>query len=120
VQCQVWGQTQHLWAAFLSSGTAPWTAVAEEPAEAAAAASTSTLLLLLLRYWQGMLAKHGADTPAAVFASTSNNKGSSSASQQVKWGYLLRLQQCSRRWAASLAAYEANQPSWYCRSGLIA
>jgi hypothetical protein len=34
---------------------------------------------------------------------------SSSNSQQVKWGYLLRLRQSNPQWAAALAAYEAKQ-----------
>jgi hypothetical protein len=57
-----------------------------------------------------------------VAAATSSGNGnstaencassSSSSSQQVKWGYLLQLQQHSPQWTAAVAAYDAQQQVW--------
>jgi hypothetical protein len=108
VQWQVWQlrvlqAMQYLWAAFKSVGVAPFTKVAAQPA--AAAASTSAAAA------SETLAGDAHVDPHERSKSSSNNSGSS-AGQQVKWGYLLRLQQCSSQWAAAVAAYEANQPDW--------
>jgi hypothetical protein len=52
----------------------------------------------------------------AVDSTTSSSSSSSSSveasSQQVKWGYLLRLPKINPQWAAALAAYEAKQQDW--------
>uniref|UniRef100_A0A383WQ00 phytol kinase n=1 Tax=Tetradesmus obliquus TaxID=3088 RepID=A0A383WQ00_TETOB len=84
--------------AFIKTGPGP-----QAPGSAAAAAPT-------------------AEPPAAAGASASSSSscgiGSSgrpdqpSGAQQVSWGYLLQLQQCSRRWAAALAAFDAKWPGW--------
>jgi hypothetical protein len=117
VQWRVWERVvlqamQGLWGAFKSVGIAPSAAAVGESAAAAAAASTSdaaadadageTLV------GDACANPRGRSTSSSI-GSTSNG---SSASQQVKWGYLLRLQQCSPQWAAAVAAYEANQPNW--------
>jgi hypothetical protein len=43
---------------------------------------------------------------------TSATTTSSSISQHVKWGHLLRLPQFSPQWAAAAAAFGAEQPNW--------
>jgi hypothetical protein len=44
--------------------------------------------------------------------SSSRPSAASSSTQQVKWGYLLQLQQCSPRWAAAVAAFNAKWPTF--------
>jgi hypothetical protein len=87
---------QVLWAAFKSVGIAPLAA-------AAAAAASGTLA-------GDASADPQENSTSGSIGSTSNS--GSSAIQQIKWGYLLRLQQCSPQWTAAVAAYEANQPHW--------
>jgi hypothetical protein len=58
------------------------------------------------------LAGDACADPQERSTSSSIGSNSSSTSQQVKWGYLLRLQQCSPQWAAAVAAYEVKQPNW--------
>jgi hypothetical protein len=110
VQWQVWQLRvlqlmQHLWAAFKAIGLASSAAAAGEPA--ATAASTSAAA-------SETLAGHPVADPQEGGASSSSGSSSNSsrADPQAKWGYLLRLQQCSRQWAAAVAAYGANQPNW--------
>jgi hypothetical protein len=116
VQWQVWQLTvllamQHLWAAFKCVGIAPSAAAAGEPAAAAAAAaSTSTAASETLAGDAGDCAESRKRSSRSIGSTTYSND--SSGSQQIKWGYLLRLQQCSPEWAAAVAAYEANQPDW--------
>jgi hypothetical protein len=112
VQWQVWQlavlQAVHdLWDAFMSVGVAPLAAAAGSPA-AAAEASTSAAAVAAGETLAGDACADPEDR------STSSSVGSNgrSAGQQVKWGYLLRLQQCSPQWAAAVAAFEANQPNW--------
>ncbi|KAF6251249.1 hypothetical protein COO60DRAFT_1645254 [Scenedesmus sp. NREL 46B-D3] len=83
---------QHLLAALGAVGMAPPAPTEGDSAAAAAAA-----------------------TAAAAAAAGSGGTGmahASSGSQEVRWGYLLQLQQSSPRWAAALAAYGAQQPNW--------
>jgi hypothetical protein len=105
---------QHLWGAFKSVGIATSAAAAGEPAAAAAAASTSasgTGVAAASKTLAGDASAHPqARSTSSSTGSTSNSNGSS-AGQQVKWGYLLRLQQCSPQWAAAVAAYEASHPN---------
>jgi hypothetical protein len=110
-QWQVWQlavlvTTKDLWAAFKSVGIAPSAAAAGQPAAAAAAASTSAARETLAAC--GEPQESSGSSSSTVSTSNSNGR---SAGQPVKWGYLLRLQQCSPQWAAAVAAYEANQPS---------
>jgi hypothetical protein len=98
VQWQVWQLAvlkvaHNLWAAFKSVGIAPSVAAASEAPAGDAAA------------------EHQDRNTSSSIGSTSNSN-SSSGGQQVKWGYLLRLQQCSAQWATAVVAYEANRPSW--------
>jgi hypothetical protein len=97
-----------LWAAFGLVGIAPPAAAAGEPAAAAAAAAASTSAASTT-----LAGDACADSQegSSSIGSTSNSNGIS-AGQQLKWGYLLRLQQNSPQWAAAVAAYEANQPNW--------
>jgi hypothetical protein len=117
VQWQAWQlrvlkAMQQLWAAFKSVGIAP--SAAGEPA-AAAAASTSTAAAAAAS--DSLAGGACADTDpqesgtSSIIGSTSNSNGSGT-DQQVEWGYLLSLQQCSPQWAAAVATYEANQPDW--------
>ncbi|KAF6242030.1 hypothetical protein COO60DRAFT_244134 [Scenedesmus sp. NREL 46B-D3] len=56
----------------------------------------------------------GDATAAAAAAAGSGGTGmahASSGSRQVRWGYLLQLQQFSSCWAAAMAAYVAQQPN---------
>jgi hypothetical protein len=124
VQWQIWQLRvlqvmQHLWAAFKSVGIAPSAAAAGEPAAAAAAgaaaaASTSAAASEALAGGAGPNpdAANISSTTASSSVSSTSTSNSSSAGQQVKWGYLLHLQQCSPQWASVVAAYEANQPNW--------
>jgi hypothetical protein len=53
----------------------------------------------------------GDAAAASEVAATSSNaasSSSSSANKQVKWSYLLRLQQSSPRWAAAVAEFDAS------------
>jgi hypothetical protein len=123
-QWQIWQLTvllamKQLWAAFKSVGIAPSAAAAGEPAAAAAAAAAPAAAPVLAAAAAASEALAGdacAGPPEQSSSSSSigstRNSDTSSASQQVKWGYLLRLQQCSPQWAAAVAAYEANQPNW--------
>jgi hypothetical protein len=43
---------------------------------------------------------------------TSPATSTSSSRQQVSWGYLLQLQQCSPRWAAAVSAFDTKWPGW--------
>jgi hypothetical protein len=52
----------------------------------------------------------GGGDPMAAGGSSSSS--SASSNQQVKWGYMLRLQQINPQWAAAMAAYEAKQQDW--------
>jgi hypothetical protein len=123
VQWQVWQlrvlkAMQQLWAAFKSVGIAPSAAAAGEPEAAAVAAAASTSAAAAVAATETTLAGDAcADkypqerTTSSSMGSTSESNGRS-AGQQVKWGYLLRLQQCSLQWAAAVAAFEVNQPDW--------
>jgi hypothetical protein len=102
-QLRVLQMMQHLWAAFKFVGIAPSAAAAEEQAATAAANSSAAV--------DAASETLAGDARADLQESTCNSSGIS-ARQQVKWGYLLRLQQCSPQWAAAVAAYEANQPNW--------
>jgi hypothetical protein len=42
----------------------------------------------------------------------SSSSSSTANSQQVKWGYLLRLPQINPQWAAALAAYQGKRQDW--------
>ncbi|KAF6254255.1 hypothetical protein COO60DRAFT_335067 [Scenedesmus sp. NREL 46B-D3] len=95
-QWQVWQLSvlqavQHLLAALGAVGMAP-------PAAAAGASAAAA----------------GASAAAAAAAGSGGTGMApvSSGSQQVRWGYLLQLQQSSPRWAAAVAAYGATQPNW--------
>jgi hypothetical protein len=105
---------KELWAAVKSVGLAPSAAAAGEPAAAAAAAAASSSAAADAT--SEALAGDSGEDPQG--RSTSSSIGSTSDSnrsnggQQGKWGYLLRLRQCSPQWAAAAAAYEANQPNW--------
>jgi hypothetical protein len=108
VQWQVWQLAvlqvmQRLWAAFKSVGIAPL-AASELPA--ASAASTSAAAAS-----SEALADDACADPQER-SDSSSSSSNSSGSQQVKWGYLLRLQQHRPQWAAAVAAYEAKQPNW--------
>jgi hypothetical protein len=102
VQWQVWQLAvlqamQQLWAAFKSVGLAP------------------SALLLASAAGETLAGDACADPPETNTSSSNGSTSSSngrSAGRQVKWGYLLRLQQCSPQWAAAVAAYEANQADW--------
>jgi hypothetical protein len=99
VQWQVWQLAvlqamQDLWAAFKSVGIAP----------SAAAAASGALA--------GDACADSQERGASSSSGSSSNSSGSGVGRQVKWGYLLRLQQCSPQWAAAVAAYEANQPNW--------
>jgi hypothetical protein len=48
-------------------------------------------------------------------ASSSTPSSSSSSSKQVKWNYLLRLQQSSPKWAAAVAATHRKWPTGFAR-----
>jgi hypothetical protein len=51
----------------------------------------------------------------AAGGSSSSSSSSSSieaSSQQVKWGYLMRLQQINPQWAAAWEAYQAQLQDW--------
>jgi hypothetical protein len=116
VQWQVWQgcvlqAMQHLWAAFRTVGIAPSVAAAAAAA-AAASASADAAAAGASEAMAGDACANSIDgSTSSSIASTSNSNGSS-AGQQVKWGYLLCLQQCSPQWAAAVAAYEANQQNW--------
>jgi hypothetical protein len=100
---------QDLWAAFKSISIAPSDAGAGEPAAAASAASAASSSAAAAA--GEALAGDIGEEPQE--RSTSSSMGSTGSSdQQVKWGYLLHLQQCSPQLAAAVAAYEANQPNW--------
>jgi hypothetical protein len=112
VQWQKWQlaalQTmQHLWAAFKSVGIAPSAA-----AEAAAAPASTTAAAAASETLAGDACAYPQEQSTASSAVSTSSSNSSSAGQQIKWGYLLRLQQCSPQWAAAVAAYEASQPDW--------
>jgi hypothetical protein len=109
---------QQLWAAFKSVGIAQSAAGAAETAAAAAstsAAAAATAAATATATAASEALAGDADlqiqSRRSSIGSTSNSS-SSSAGQCVKWGYLLRLQQCSPQWAAAVAAYDANQPNW--------
>jgi hypothetical protein len=55
----------------------------------------------------------GAAAAADGAAAAGSSGSSGSSSQQVKWGYLLRLQQASPCWAAAVAAFDAKWPGWH-------
>jgi hypothetical protein len=102
VQWQVWQlavlrAVQDLWAALKSIGIAQASAAAAATVAAASAGSTNAN------------PAEGSTSSSINSISTSSSNG---AGQQVKWGYLLCLQQCSPDWAAAVAAYEANEPDW--------
>jgi hypothetical protein len=114
VQWQIWQLRvlqvmQHLWPAFKSVGIAPSAAAAGEPAAAAGAAAASTSAAAATYTLAG---DAHANPDEANNSSVGGASNSSSAGQQGKWGYLLRLQQFSPQWAAAVAAYETNQPDW--------
>jgi hypothetical protein len=120
VQWQVWQMRvlqamQLLWAAFKSVGIAASIPAAGDPAAAAAAAADSTTAAGATAASTTLAGDAGADpevdNTSSSIGSTNNSSGSR-ANQQVKWGYLLRLQQCSPQWAAAVAAYEGKQPNW--------
>jgi hypothetical protein len=123
VQWQVWQlavllAVKHLRAAFKSVGIAEWAASAGEPAAAAAAAASSNAAagatsetLAGDAHADPQERSSSSSVGSSNIGSTRNSNGSS-AGQQVKWGYLLRLQQCSSQWAAAVAAYEANPQNW--------
>jgi hypothetical protein len=69
----------------------------------------------------GAAASGGVAAPAFAAAAaaqpedaggTSSGSSGSGTGQQVKWGYLLQLQQASPRWAAAVAAFDAKWPGW--------
>jgi hypothetical protein len=112
VQWQAWQLAalqimQRLWAAIKSVGIAAPAAAAAEPT-AAAAAGTSAVSETLAG---DACADPQESSTSSSVGSTSNSNGSSGR-QQVKWGYLLGLQQNSPQWTAAVAAYEASQPNW--------
>uniref|UniRef100_A0A383VL02 Uncharacterized protein n=1 Tax=Tetradesmus obliquus TaxID=3088 RepID=A0A383VL02_TETOB len=67
---------------------------------------------------QAMLKIVLAFEAAADYASAPSS--SSSSAQQVSWGYLLQLQQHSRRGAAAVAAFDAKWPGWQSDLGTFA
>jgi hypothetical protein len=97
-QLRVLQAMQHLWAAFKSVGIAPSAAAAEEPAAAAAAAGTSASAAVSEALAADACANSQQRSSSSSIGSTGNHN-SRSAGQQVKWGYLLRLLQCSPQWA---------------------
>jgi hypothetical protein len=123
VQWHVWHvrvlqAMKQLWAAFKSVGIAPLAAAAGQP-KAAAAANTSGgggggggAAAAAIETLAGDACADPQDRSTSSSIGSTSNSNSSSAGRQVKWGYLLRLLQCSPQWAAAVAAYEANQPNW--------
>jgi hypothetical protein len=110
---------QPLLASMRSLGMAP----AAPTAAAAAAVGPAANLQASAGPMTGMLADEEASSALDQSSSSSStgspsNEGSSrsnsssSSAQQVKWGYLLWLQQCSPRWAAAVAAFDAKWPDW--------
>jgi hypothetical protein len=97
--------------ALTVKNTAPSAAAAEAAAAAtgAAAATASSA---------GPTAANAASTGSSSHpgSSTADSRSSGSARQQVKWGYLLRLQQRSQHWAAATAAFDAKWPGWRVRA----
>jgi hypothetical protein len=110
VQWQYWQQAvlqaqQPLFACMRSLGMAPAPAAATTAGvEQGPAAQPAA----------GVDAGPATDLQAGDSAATDQGRSSSSSNhhQQVKWGYLLRLQQASPRWAAAVVAFDAKWPGW--------
>jgi hypothetical protein len=116
VQWQAWQlrilqAMQHLWAVLKSVGIAPAAAAAGEPSAAPAAASADAAAAAASEALAGDVFADPPERSTSSSIGSTSNSNSSSGGQQVKWGYLLRVQQCSQ-WAAAVAAYEASQPNW--------
>jgi hypothetical protein len=87
---------------------------AEPPAGAAAALEPSASVAAAA----AAAAEQAEEGTCASSSSGSGDRAtaaasSSSATHQFSWGYLLRLQQRSPRWAAAVAAYDAEWPGWH-------
>jgi hypothetical protein len=107
-QLHVLHAMKHLWAALKSVGIATLAAAVGEPAAAAAASTIAAA-------GETLAGDACADPQEGIAGSSSGSSSNSNgirAGQQLKWGYLLHLQQCSPQWAAAVAAYEASQPHW--------
>jgi hypothetical protein len=114
LQWQYWQQAvlqalQPLLAGIRSLGVTPAAAGVEDAAAAQQQADVSP--------GTGLLASESAaaDQVSSSIDTGSGSTGagrssSSSSAEHVKWGCLLRLQQCSPRWAAAVAAFDAKWP----------
>jgi hypothetical protein len=116
-QQAVLGALQPLLACMRSLGMAPpaaAAATAEEVDEGPVAPPPADAGLVTNAQAGGSAATDQGCSSSSSSNSTGNasNAGgnSISANQQVKWGYLLRLQQASPRWAAAVAAFDVKWP----------
>jgi hypothetical protein len=58
----------------------------------------------------GTAAAENNSSGGSASSATTQHSSSCGSAQEVKWGYLLRLQQCSPHWAAASAVFDAHWP----------
>jgi hypothetical protein len=118
-QLQMFNTALAMFRALDKLGIAAATAAGPPPPAAAAAvpADLCTHTCSSVATTSGITAGGGgsSEAPSQGSSSSTSTAGQlqpSSTNQQVKWGYLLRLQQRSPHWAAAVAAFDAKWPGW--------
>jgi hypothetical protein len=116
LQWQCWQQAvlqalQPLLAAMRSLGMAP-AATAAAAVEQGLAAQPPASAGLKTDSPVGDVTAVDQGSSSSTGSASIESSSSSSSLEQAKWCYLLRLQQCSPRWAAAVAAFDAKWPGW--------